>query len=176
MAFNLTDLHASLKAVAPVVGVCISGSWTNKAGWRVDYDPNNPPTAAQIAAVQTAISNFNPSALTPAEQYAQALSAGVNLSWTTSTTLNDTYPIDEMTQTRMLAERLWVSVNSTFTNGTTTLTWYGSTGTAHQMSMAQANAYLKAVWAYITALWVAYNTALSGGTPSWPSASITVNA
>jgi hypothetical protein len=107
-------------------------------------------------------------------QFQAALDAGLTLTWTVSTALNDTYPIDTATQVRMLAERLSVAVNATFTNGTTTLTWFGSTGTSHTLSIAQAGLFIKAVWQYLTALFVARATAAAGGVPSWPSSSVSV--
>lgn len=169
-------LHALVQAVAPtMVGVSI-GSWADRATWKVSYDPGNPPTPAQISAAQNVIAGFDPNGAqaTAQDTFEQALAAGITLTWTVSTTLNDTYAIDEATQIRMLTERVSVAVNNAFTNGTTTLQWYGMTGTLHSMTMAQAGAFVKTVWQYLTALFVARATALGGGTPSWPLPNITI--
>lgn len=106
--------------------------------------------------------------------YSAALNAGITLTWSVSTLLNGTYALDSVTQIRMLAERLSVAVNSTFTNGTTTLTWYQSNGTSVSLSTSQAGAFIKAVWQYLTAIWVAQNQQAAGGNPTWPSASVNV--
>lgn len=168
-------LHDAIAVVCPILGVSV-GDATNKATWIITFDPS--ATAAQQSAAQNVVTNFNPSGPQVEAQstFEAALSAGVTLTWTTSTSLNDTYPIDTATQVRMVVERLSVAVNSTFTNGTTTLTWFGITGAQHSMSMSQAGAFVKSVWAYLTALFVARATAANGGTPAWPSSNVIVNA
>jgi hypothetical protein len=177
-------LHAALAAVCPIDG-CAGpltnppASWTvypaaDNSKWRIDFDAS--ATAQQQTAAIAALAAFNPAGplVTGEATFEAALAAGIVLTWSSSTALNDSYPIDTATQVRMLAERVSVAVNSTFTNGTTTLTWYGLTGTVHTMSMTQAGLFVKAVWQYLTALFVARAVAASGGTPTWPSSSVSI--
>jgi hypothetical protein len=179
---DIQPLHNAVAAAAlaagsvpqqPVVGVSV-GNWADKATWGITFDL--AATAAQKSAAQTALQAFDPAgaAATSQATFDAAFAAGLTLTWTISTALNDVYPIDTATQVRMLAERVQVLINGTFTNGTTTLTWFGITGTSHTMTLAQAGLFIKAVWAYLSALFVARAVAASGGTPSWPLSSVTI--
>lgn len=175
-----------VSAVAPINGVggpypsgTVVPGWSlfpDSAGelWNISFQPS--ATITQQQAAQTAVAAFNPNGprATAQSTFDAALASGLTMTWTASTALNDTYPIDTATQVRMLAERLSVSVNGTFTNGTNQLTWYSSAGTQHSMSMTQAGLFVRAVWQYLTALFVARATALGGGTPTWPSPNITI--
>jgi hypothetical protein len=166
-------LYNLLVAAVPIV----IGVSPQSGTWRVDYDPAQPaPTAQQLTTVANIIAAFNPAGplVTGEATFEAALATGLTLTWSASTALNDTYPIDTATQVRMVAERLAVSINGNFTNGTTTLQWFGLTGTLHTMSLAQANVFVKAVWAYLTALFIARAQAASGNTPTWPSATVAV--
>jgi hypothetical protein len=164
----LNALSAAVSVVCPILGVSI-GDQADKSTWSIVFDPS--ASAAQQQAAQTVITNFSSSGET---QFEAALAAGLALTWTVSTALNDTYPIDTATQVRMLAERVSVAVNATFTNGTTSLTWSGITGTSHTMTVAQAAIFVKAIWTYLSALFVARATAAAGGVPSWPTAAVAV--
>lgn len=166
-------LHSLVAAVCPIDGIAV-GDWSDKATWRIDF--GSAATPAQQSAAQTVITNFDPTGaqITAQAVFDAALALGLTITWTASTALDDTYPIDDTTQIRMLAERLSVAVNNTFTNGKTSLTWYGITGTAHTMSMSQAGLFIKAVWKYLSQLLIARATAAAGGTPIWPSANVSI--
>ncbi len=53
----ISALVGAIAAVCPILGVSV-GDWTNKATWRIDFDP--AATAPQIAAAQAAMQAFDP--------------------------------------------------------------------------------------------------------------------
>jgi hypothetical protein len=188
MTISLSAITAALSVVCPLDGMGgpytaqqvsdgnIASTFPAADGslWRLDFDPS--ATGPQQTAAQQILLTFNPAGpiATGETQFQAALAGGITITWSVSTALNDTYPIDTATQVRMLAERVSVAVNATFTNGTTSLTWFGITGTSHTMTVAQAGIFVKVIWTYITALFVARATAAAGGVPSWPTAAVAV--
>jgi hypothetical protein len=164
----LNDLQAAISAVCPIDGISV-GNPAQPSTWTITFDPS--ATAPQIAAANAILAAYS---LTGESTFDAAMASGITLTWTVSTALNDTYAIDTATQVRMLAERVSIAVNSTFTNGTTTLTWYGTTGTIHTMSVAQAGLFVKAIWQYLTALLIARSVSAGGGTPTWPSSAVSI--
>jgi hypothetical protein len=178
-------IHALISGVCPIDGV--SGPVATQAGpgyypsadgsfWRLDFGPS--ASAQQRTSAISTLAAYNVASaqniVNGEVAFESALASGITLTWSTSTALNDTYPIDTATQVRMLAERVNVSANGTFTNGTTTLTWYGLSGTQHTMSLSQANLFVQAVWKYLTALFVQRAVSASGASPSWPSPNVSI--
>lgn len=114
-------------------------------------------------------------------KYAAALAAGLTVTWTTSTTLNGTYPLgaDPITgasiQTELLGELASFGANGTFTNGQASRGWPTAGGGYVNFTVAQFKAFATAQAAYLDALATAEAIAAAGGTASWPSANVTIS-
>jgi hypothetical protein len=74
------------------------------------------------------------------------------------------------------AETVSILTNGTFTNGQTTRNWPNAEGSFQPFTIAQFKALATAIAQYLDALATALATASAGGSPSWPSANITINA
>lgn len=132
------------------------------AAWIADGNVPAPAPAANASQVAQAA-------------YAAAVQSGLVVTWSASTSLNATYALDQMTQFNMTAEIVSIMKNATFTNAETTRNWPTAAGVYLSFTVAQFEALSTAIAAYIDALKTALATALSGGTPSWPSANVTIN-
>jgi hypothetical protein len=164
----LNALQAAISAVCPIDGISV-GDPAQPSTWIIAFDPS--ATQAQQNVANAILTSYS---IVGESTFEAALAAGISLTWSVSTALNDTYAIDTATQVRMLTERVSIAVNSTFTNGTTTLTWYGTTGTVHTMSVAQAGLFVRAVWQYLTALFLARAVSAGGGVAVWPISAIVI--
>lgn len=111
----------------------------------------------------------------PQLKYATTIGAGLAITWTTSTALNATYTIDQQTQIFIAAEMISIVANNQFTNGATTRQWPDATGTLRTVTIAQFRQLALAVLRYVQNLYLAMLTAQNGGTPTWPSSSVTIN-
>jgi hypothetical protein len=108
--------------------------------------------------------------------YAAAIAAGLTATWSTSTTLNGTYALDQTTQFTMTAETVSILTNGTFTNGQTTRNWPNAAGAFQSFTLAQFKALASAIALYLDGLASALAVASAGGAASWPSATVTISA
>jgi hypothetical protein len=115
------------------------------------------PTQA-IPASQVAIQN-----------YATAVSSSVTLTWSVSTSLNGTYALDVNTQVQLIGAYL---ASANFSHAP--IAWYMQNGTAVSFTTTQANLFGAAIWGYLTAIRAAQAAQAAGGTPTWPSSSISI--
>jgi hypothetical protein len=65
--------------------------------------------------------------------------------------------------------------NGTFTNGQTTKNWPQANGSFANFTIAQFEALATAQSLYLDQLAGAQMTASAGGSPTWPSANVTIN-
>lgn len=146
---------------------------------------NNRPVGYQVDVGRIWVTDGSPTPApyvapspTAAQTYASALNGGVTVTWTTSTSLNGTYAVDQDMQNHIVAERVSTDVNNTFANKRTTRSWPLMTSPLAFVTMttAQFNAFATAIAQYVDALADAYTTAAAGGQATWPSSSITVSA
>lgn len=120
--------------------------------------PLPPPTPAAAAATN----------------YQNAIFAGIVLTWTTSTTLNGTYALDQITMGKLNSIWTVVLANGTFPNGTALQPWHRMDGTSVTMSSPQFKAFGTAVSKYVAALDAAQFSQAGGGSPTWPSNAVSV--
>jgi len=112
---------------------------------------------------------------TPQQTFAAALAVGLTVTWTTSTTLNGIYALDPATQFNITTEIVSILKNGTFTNGQATRGWPTTDSTYPVFTVAQFGALATIVALYVDALNAAQATALAGGSPTWPNASVTID-
>jgi hypothetical protein len=106
---------------------------------------------------------------TSLQQFDQAISYGVTLIWTISTTLNGAYAIDPQTQNNITAETVSILLNNTFTNGQATRYWMDTQNSVHQFTIPQFKLFATTIAAYVSSLHAAL-----GGQAAWPSNAITI--
>jgi len=105
-------------------------------------------------------------ALTIAQQAAIALSAGVQITSTSTPALNSTYACDPASQQKMQAISLYCVVNGTFPGGGTTYPWLDMSGASHTLtSVAQGQALFTAVANYVAGI----DFAIAGAATSLPN-------
>jgi hypothetical protein len=107
--------------------------------------------------------------LTPQQQFANALIAGVTLTWSSSTALNGAYAIDTATQANITAESVSVMMNNLFTNGQPQRYWPDQSGMPHQFTIDQFKLFATTIAAYVDSLHAAL-----AGQAAWPSNAINV--
>jgi hypothetical protein len=110
--------------------------------------------------------------------YSAAIAAGLATTWSTSTTLNGAYALDQATQFNMTAETVSILTNGTFTNGQTTRNWPNAAGAFQSLTLAQFKALASAIALYLDGLAsaLALAAASAGGAASWPSVTVTISA
>lgn len=118
-----------------------------------------PPLAPQEAA---------------AVNYGSAIAAGIILTWSSSTTLNGTYAIDDRTMARL--NSIWTVLlgNSAFPNNKTRQPWPLMSGAQVTFSAAQFRLFGTALSNYLAALDEARVAQAGGGNPTWPSSAVSV--
>lgn len=132
------------------------------------------PTTAQL---QAAFTGYNAAVAVQQAQatYVTALATGLTVTSTGTPALNGTYAIDPSTQANITAEQVYIATKGTFTNGQATKAWPNKAGAFHTFpSTAAFTAFAVAVAQYVDALDAALATAQQGGTPTWPSANVTI--
>lgn len=100
----------------------------------------------------------------------------LQMAWTTSTMLNNSYAIDQQTQFFIIAELVSMLLNNCFTNGQAARNWPTMSGTYNLMTMDQFKAFATAVALYVDQSRTAFAMAAAGQLPTWPNTNITVNA
>jgi hypothetical protein len=107
--------------------------------------------------------------------YNNAINAGLTLTWTTSTTLNGTYAIDPQATHNVNLVWTFVLANNAFPGGRTRqhLTLLDGT-TQIQMSITQFPLYAAPIMKYLDDLDIARLAQAAGGSPTWPSNSVSI--
>lgn len=132
------------------------------------------PTMAQLQAAFTGY-NAAISAQEAQATYAAAVTAGLTITSTGTPALDGTYALDQASQENIIAEQVCINTNGLFTNGQSTRAWPDKAGVFHTFpSIAEFKTFAIAVAAYVDALDGALAAAEQGGSPSWPSASVTI--
>lgn len=113
---------------------------------------------------------------TPTAQqiYESALSAGLTVNWTVSTSLSAIYDIDKAMQFNITAEQVSVLTNNVFANSQTTRNWPDKSGSYHLMTIAQFKKFSTAVAQYVDQLASCLVASEQGQTPTWPSSTVTI--
>ena len=148
-----------------------SGNTLNCIVW--DGGGASPAGAGQTAEVASpcAITQASPPALTPAQQSAAALAAGLMVSstgggWTAAFAANQSAVV------KITAQMASLQANGTFTNGQTTRPWLDTSGGVHMLSVAQFKALATASGVWVDALDLyadgAPGAALPGNTATIP--------
>ena len=110
-----------------------------------------------------------------------AVSSGVQIQSTSTSSLNGTYAIDQVSQQNITAEALYIrttaliaSGGATFTTGTSTAAWTDAVGVPHTFTTAEFTSFAEAVARYIRALQTALALAQAGEAWSAPSQPVTI--
>jgi len=98
------------------------------------------------------ITSGSPLTPSPAANAACALASGVALTSTSNPALDGTYGVATGDQISLLGELMNLSVNSTFTNGTTSLGYADLSGAVHTFDPVSFKAFASAVGAYVGSL------------------------
>jgi hypothetical protein len=118
--------------------------------------------------------------VTPQQEFAQALAAGINTIWTLSGgpdgSLNGTYAIDQQSLFNFTAETVTILTTGNFSTGGTTRYWLNQAGAPMPMNIAQFKALAMAVSAYVDGLYEVLAANLAGGNVPWPSNLVTIDA
>lgn len=131
---------------------------------------------AWIAAGNTPTPTPAPSPAQQAQaQYNAAIAAGLTVNWTTSTTLNGLYSLDDTARFNITAETVAILTNAVFTNGIASKNWPDTSNVFHSFNVSQFKAFATAVAKYVDDLASALSTASAGQTATWPSATVTIN-
>jgi len=89
--------------------------------------------------------------LTVNQQYALALSNGLNVSSASDSTLNGNYPVSSTDQANVSSEAQYINIFQEFTTGGASITWADSQGTLHTFkTTATFMAFAKAVAQYVS--------------------------
>lgn len=158
---------AEIVAVVGTDGLC---KWGSDLGAR--------PTSAQLQALIPAWQaqhNNTQSAAIVQGQYQALIISGLAITSTSTPSLNDTYGIDDATETHINSELSSIAVNGTFTNGQITKAWPNLNQTAaHTFTIAQFKTLVTAIGQYKDALVETKITLANGGSASWPTISATI--
>lgn len=151
---------ADLILFAPPAGQMVSGSPSyTLAGHTVTETYATVPLPPTVLAQTT---------------YDAAIAAGIILTWTSSTTLNGTYAIDQATMNQL--NNVWtvLTANNFFPNGTALQPWKMKDGTGVKMGAPQFKNFGTALNKYVALLGEARDAEAAGGTPTWPSSAVTI--
>lgn len=144
-------------------------SWSDTGEYNISaLTTQQQQTFAQVLAAH------DPNAMTPQMQFSDALASGLITTWSASTGLDGTYPIDPTTQANVTAENVSLLVNQKFTNGQTTRQWPTISGTTKTLSVAQFQALATAIALYVDQLYAALTAASEGQDATWPSNAVNI--
>ena len=156
----------SLNPVVGTDGICV---------WGNDLGPQ--PTVSQLQALiptwqamQTAKAN----AVNAQAAYNVSIAAGLTVTSTSAPNLNGTYAIDPNAIANIIANRLSILADGVQSNGQATMSWADMAGTFHSFDIAHFSAFATAVKQYVAACKMASITQAAGGTPTWPTAFVTI--
>lgn len=139
-----------------------------------DQAPMAVAIRAQMTASPISIAAYVAPEQTPQQKYAESLSAGLTIAWTSSDTLNATYSLDQTTQFNLTAEMVSINTNGVFGTGQTSRNWPTLAGQYVKMTVDQFKLFATAVAAYVDQLTEAVQMVANGETPVWPEASVTL--
>lgn len=115
-----------------------------------------------------------PPAQTAIATYQQHIAAGAVLTWSSSTTLNGTYPIDSTTMVTINAIYINVIGHNQYPSGNVVRPWPDINGVLHNMSVVQYKLFGDALIKYVDALIIAQQNAALGNTVTWPPNTISI--
>jgi hypothetical protein len=121
----------------------------------VDVTTVTPPPQAGWSAVETSGAwAFVPPAapiLTPAQQAAAAMAAGLTVASASDAAMNATYPTDVATQQKVSSIEVRLAAGLGFPGGGTTMPWKDSSGAWHALTAAQFTALAGAISVFVAA-------------------------
>jgi len=144
----------------------------------IPTDPANVDYQMYLAWVAAGNTPDAAPAPTLAQQSATMLAtkmiAGIVLTSTSTPALNGTYALDDVSQGQIYQIGLYANQFGVFPSGGSTLEYPDASGTPHNFTVVEFVAFLKAVSALVSALTTQSGIMAHGGTPSWPSQSVTI--
>ena len=188
---TVLDKYSSPPAMLSVPGLGdVHGAgvgWTSPDGayMLADLIPFVPPAGQMITGNPSYVLNGTtvtetyatvslPSTALAQMTYDAAIAAGVILTWTSSTTLNGTYAIDQQTMVQLNSVWTVLMANNFFPNGTALQPWKQMNGTGVKMGSPQFKNFGTALSKYVAQLGEARDAQAGGGTPTWPSNQVTI--
>jgi hypothetical protein len=119
--------------------------------------------------------------LTPYQAFTWRRVAGLNITYTGAPWLDGKYSIDDqwlgglMTAALLRCDgTILSSCANPFPFGSTTYVYRGMDGINHTMSITQMRVVVLAIQDFVAGLYAQLSIGLAGGTPSWPSSTVTV--
>lgn len=106
--------------------------------------------------------------------YADAIIAGISLTWVPSSQLDGTYALDQASMHKL--NSIWTALvaNNSFPNKQSTQRWKKADGTAVLLSAAQFKNFCTALSDYVASLDEAHFGHIEGDNPTWPSNQVTI--
>lgn len=128
------------------------------------------PSAGQLSAMEGYVANQ-----IQVMRYGSLITQGLAINSISTPSLNDTYGIDDATETHINSELSSIAVNGTFTNGQITKAWPNLAQTAaHTFTIAQFKTLVTAIGQYKDALVETKITLANGASAAWPANSATI--
>jgi hypothetical protein len=143
---DIIFLHDSIAAVCPIVGVAV-GDPANKATWRIDFAPS--ATASQQTAAQNVVASFDPNALSPTAQIAALLTAGLQITSTSTPARSGTYAVDDSAKANIDGIYSGIKDGDGLPGGGTTFNYPDIGGVMRPFDAPSFSAFAKAVRDYL---------------------------
>jgi len=103
------------------------------------------------------------------------VTAGLQVTSSSNSALNGTYPVDDATQLKLASISLYVAVNGHFPASLSLFTWPDVSGAPHSgFTMAQHQALATAIADYVTGIDADRIALIAGHSVSWPSSTVTI--
>jgi hypothetical protein len=130
---------------------------------------------ACIAGTYGPIGAYVAPTLTPQQQYAAAIDAGIVLASTSTPALNGTYGVATTDQANISSEALFIASFQEFSTGADTMSWADTSGAVHTFpNTTLFMAFAKASAQYVSACKQALITLTNGGTATFPNNEISI--
>jgi hypothetical protein len=167
---DLALVHSVLAALCPpIYGVSV-GNPSDLTAWEILRDGAGTWMPLDTTALPVAESPVMTSALS-----APDLTQGLSITFTANSALSGTYPVDPTTQQNLASVSIYITVNSKFPAGQTTISWQDINGNPHSgFTTSQFQAFASAIADYVAAVDLARGVLGIGNPVNWPSASITI--
>lgn len=128
-----------------------------------------------LAVPNSALAAPSSAAAQAQSDLAGKLAAGLAITSSAYPALDGTYAIDPATQSQIQATALYIQVNGHFPAALSSLPWPDLAGANHSFTTtAEFQAFATAAADYVTQINLQAHIEADGGTPSWPSASVSI--
>jgi len=143
----------------------------NAVQWDARF-PNTSEWAINTTTDPITLETYNPAppALSLSEQAQIALSNGVTITSSSTSSLNGTYDCGSATQDHIQSEILSIILNGSFADGTTTVLWLDMANTSHTYNVVEFKSFAGAIGQYVAALF----KVIQGTLTSLPASTVSI--